>query len=702
MTYRTDIDGLRAIAVLAVVFSHIGLSGFHGGYVGVDIFFVISGYLITAIIAQDIRESRFSIVRFYERRIRRIIPALVAVALPSALVGYLLMPPGDFKNFAQSLAATAGFISNVLFWMEAGYFESAAIYKPMLHTWSLAIEEQFYIILPLLLMLLARFGHHALIGLGAACALSFAVSLAVTERSPETAFFLMPFRFWELGLGSLLAIAGLSPPGRPLTREALGAVGLALIAFSITVYDESTLFPGAAALLPCLGAVLIIYTGGDRQTAVDKLLSLRPLTFIGLISYSLYLWHWPLISFYQFFRADSTALPRPLLDGTEMAIVVALSLIMATLSWRFVEQPFRRKYRVDQGFSPRFVFTATGSTLAMIIAFGAVVHVHQGWPWRFSHEAIALAQAAKSRPIFSCLDTGGDRADFQQLMTLNEEGPLATILWGDSHAAQWVPGIGAAAKRAGERIGYYGICGCPPIVGLERVDGKAFTCGANNNWMLNKIAESPAIDTVILASRLQYYMEGNTYGPLEARQSGPILTAIDGKHIAGSSQGDLVIAQLGHQVDKLQAMGKRVVLIYPVPEIGHHVPRTLFRLSVLGKDPNSFSVPKDMFTQRTSTAFAGLDALARQSNAMEIFPHEVLCDRTTCKTVIDRHVLYRDGDHLTAEGSVFLSPLFDPVFNRRRAVPTKDVPRGEGAGTNGDYRQHAGDMQEDRAPPSAR
>ncbi|MGZ2260296.1 acyltransferase family protein [Roseobacter sp. A03A-229] len=357
MKYRPEIDGLRSIAVLPVILFHGGLALFSGGFVGVDVFFVISGYLITTIIAGNLDEGRFSLLDFYSRRARRILPALVLVVACTIPFAWAWMLPTDFKDFGQSVSAVSLFSSNFLFWLESDYFAAAAERKPLLHTWSLAVEEQYYIFFPLLLMAFWRRAARGTVGL--LCVI-FLASLAASEVlwriAPDANFYLLPSRIWELMAGSLVAIWMLRRG--PLPSNIGAAIGLGLILASIFLYDKTTPFPSLYALAPVMGTVLVILCG-VQGTWVARILSLRAPVAIGLISYSAYLWHQPLF-----------ALARIRLGHPDIAIMMSLaglSLVLAWISWRFVEQPFRtmpgRAWKVVSG-------TAVGSLAVFALGVG--------------------------------------------------------------------------------------------------------------------------------------------------------------------------------------------------------------------------------------------------------------------------------------------------------------------------------------------
>ena len=337
-TYRPEIDGLRAIAVTSVLAYHADIAAAPGGYVGVDIFFVISGYLIMTTLAADIRRGRFSVVSFYERRIRRIFPALFAMAAFCLVAGALLFAPGDLQKLGQSLGAMALFSSNLLFCFDSeptGYFAHASATQLLLHTWSLAVEEQFYILMPIGLYLLRRRpARETTAWLAALAALSFALSVVMVAHWQTGAFYLVFPRAWELLIGSLMALGLVPPLRRRSLREAEAALGLVLLAWPIFLYSRDTPFPGAAALPPCLGAWLIIHAVTAGPTLVGRGLATRPMVWVGLISYSLYLWHWPIVVLVKYLNMGK-------LNAQTTIVIVVASFTMGALSFRFVERPFQ-------------------------------------------------------------------------------------------------------------------------------------------------------------------------------------------------------------------------------------------------------------------------------------------------------------------------------------------------------------------------
>lgn len=369
MKYRPEVDGLRALAVLPVIFFHAGFEWVSGGYVGVDVFFVISGYLITTLIINELEVGKFSIVNFYERRARRILPALFFVMLVSLPFAYLWLSPPDFRDFGQSLVAVSIFSSNFLFWLESGYFETAAEYKPLLHTWSLAVEEQYYILYPLFLMLFWRLGRQIILGV---LAVTFVASLVLAHwaayNDPNLAFYLLPSRAWELILGVAAAFYLQKRSFLPnfAFNQVASLLGLAMIVYSIVMFTEATPFPSLYALVPTVGTTLLILTA-VKGTVAYQVLSLKPIVAIGLISYSAYLWHQPVLVFAR--HRTFGELSEPVLF-----VLCVLSVALAAFSWGFVEQPFRDRTRTRR----RTIFIGSAAGIFFFAAVGVYLHLANG------------------------------------------------------------------------------------------------------------------------------------------------------------------------------------------------------------------------------------------------------------------------------------------------------------------------------------
>mgnify|MGYP000892813446 CR=1 FL=1 len=496
--YRSDVDGLRAIAVAVVVLFHAGLPGFSGGYVGVDVFFVISGFLITTLIVREIDIGSFSIARFYERRVRRIFPALFVVCAVTTVASSIVMSPMDLVDFAKSLAATAFFASNVYFWRTSDYFDAPAETKPLLHTWSLAVEEQYYVVVPVLLLVLAKLGVKKLGRVFWPLALaSLAFGAWGVRAIPTSTFYLLPARFFEILAGGLVAVGAVPTLRSTTARDVSTVAGLALIGASVVLFTHETLFPGDGALLPVVGAALVVHGGPSGATRAGALLSSRPLVWLGLRSYSLYLWHWPL------FALAKQALLRPL-DVAEQVALVLLSLALADLSYRFVETPFRA-HGAGARTSTRGVLAWSAAPMAASAALALALVVTDGLPQRFPgfvQEEIARGTKGSGRCMLTAAQSKEHYDDDACVVVADDEGPRV-LLWGDSLAGHFRAGLDALASSTtspGLTVVQYTATMCPPVFGWSSVARPH--CGAFNDdvW---RVVDEQRIDTVVLASRWQ-------------------------------------------------------------------------------------------------------------------------------------------------------------------------------------------------------
>lgn len=652
--YRPDIDGLRAIAILPVLFYHAGFSLFGGGFVGVDVFFVVSGFLITSLILPEVLQGKFSITHFYERRIRRIFPALFTVMLVSLLASYWLMWPLAFKDFGQSLVAATVFASNFLFWFKFGYFDTPADSRPLLHTWSLAVEEQFYILFPIYLIVVARFFPRALKGVTAIIAiLSFGWSLISVLFWPSAAFYLAPSRIWELLLGAMLAMKVFPPLNSHTLRNALAVAGLVMIALAVFLLTSHSPFPGAYALLPVVGTFLVIHAGTGQPNAVNRLLSMRWLVFIGLISYSLYLWHWPLIVFVELYRfRDVTT--------TEAWGIILLSLALAILSWKFIEQPFRTRRLAT---SRRSLFVAAGVVMALTIGLGLPLHFTGGLPQRMPPQAQHLASISGDcfRRTEHCDVLTPEEVHTDRLCRVGEAVSARPdfVLWGDSHG-EFVLGAIAQAATATNRSGLQITSeGCPPLLGITRPDKTYRHCTAFSDAAA-KVISDPQINQVILVARWSLWSEGSRYRYENGQ--GFVLND-DASSTNRSSNRDVFRRGMVRTLDALKAMGKKISVVAPIPEIGWDVPSTLALGSWHHRRIHSEPTLSE-FQERNRFAFQLLQELQPTYNLDLIYPHQILCDQQICRAMIDNQPLYCDDDHLSNYGRSLLVPTFQQLLSR--------------------------------------
>ncbi|HUP92440.1 MAG TPA: acyltransferase family protein [Solimonas sp.] len=675
MNYRRDIDGLRAVAVVPVVLFHAFPELIPGGFVGVDVFFVISGFLITGLLMGDLDRGRFSLLDFYERRARRILPALSFVLLFCVAVSALLYVPVDFWKFSGSLLATGGFASNVFFWRTSGYFAGDVGTQPLLHTWSLAVEEQFYLFFPPLLYLLYRKWRPRLaLVLAIIGVLSLLASWLLTPRAPSLAFYLLPTRAWELMLGALLAIGAIPASPRPALNVAASFGGLALILFAIFAYSSSTDFPGVAALAPALGAALVIY-GGQSGRQPLRWLEWRPAVAIGLISYSLYLWHWPVLAMLRYWTMGPVAV-NPLLAA------VAFSTLAAAVSWRWIENPVRRRAVFG---TRQAAFAAAAAVVVLTVGIGALGYFSQGLPQRMSPDVSALGStkarfALRAPDRTRCLRVKIEALRNDDLCVIGqrsaERGP-SFVLWGDSHAETFRGPLAELAGQTGEWGYFIGGSSCPPMLGVTRLDRKSGAlCTALNAEIPGWLARHN-IHKVVLGARWALYVSGLRY---QNEEGNPVVLSPDG--VKGNPE--VVQAALRNTLETFDRAGVQTFIISGIPEIGVNVPRAMALQRHLDRHV-SFAPTRDDYLERNGAALAMLkQASAGLSSVTLLHPYELLCapGLAHCQTERDDQPLYSDDDHLSLRGAFYIEPFLTPVFGRANTASSRAAQDMQGTFTN--------------------
>ncbi len=647
--YRPEIDGLRAVAVLPVVLYHYHVAPFSGGFVGVDIFFVISGFLITSLIKNDLSKNRFSIVSFYERRIRRIFPALFTILLVSLVCALALFFPNDLEHFGNSLLATIVFGSNFVFRNTAGYWDIASQHKPLLHTWSLAVEEQYYLLFPLVLMLSARFGERAERAVIFAILVTSLLFSAWTVRhNPNSAFYLLPSRAWELMIGAMLA-GQPAPKSRPI-NEILCLSGLGLIAWAVFAFSSDTLFPGPAALIPCGGAAMIIY-GGGGTTFVSNLLRTRLLRAVGLISYSLYLWHWIVLVFakYWFFQS---------LSGTATALLIVLSFALATVSWRFIEAPFRDK----KHFTRHQIFLLAALATVPLALAGILIVQSKGLPQRFPGNVQMLlaaeAPAANTAPkAYRCFAVAKPFDAESRNCRFGTPGVQPTfLLWGDSHAEMMLPLFAKAAIKAGRAGLLLTHNSCAPL--LLVMQSRTKECLAFNSYAAAKAIADKDIGSVVLDARWAKVAMGTPYGNEDSGDGYLVDRQSEGSSLADNPA---VFARgLDRLVRKLVSNGKHVTIIASVPEVGWDVPETLARIAMTGSR-RDIRPTRAEFLSRQKFVFATFERLRARYGVTVVYPDSILCPSFRCTVALHGVSIYRDSHHLTYGGASLLDGIIAPV-----------------------------------------
>ena len=641
MRYRAEIDGLRAVAVVPVILFHAGLRQFSGGFVGVDVFFVISGYLITTIILADMETGTFSLVNFYERRARRILPALYLVMLASLPFAWMWLMPSDMKKFTDSLLATSTFSSNVLFLTETGYWGQINGLKPLLHTWSLAVEEQYYLFFPLFLMLMWKTPKRLLLGsFVAVAAISLLVSQWMAVNKPSANFFLLPTRAWELAIGASIAFYFLFRKGavRSLLShkyidEVLGITGLAMIVYAIHSFDETVPYPSVYTLIPTVGTGLIIIFSSPA-TMVGRFLGTRVLAGIGMISYSAYLWHQPLLAF-----ARQRSLAEP---GEPVLLVLSvLAFPLAYLSWRFVEQPFRRKGYL--GRKAVFTFALAGSLA--FICIGLAGHYTDGFSNRLATSGVTLGSIeARLKGAYGLGESCVGSFTLSPHCRTSDEPEI--LVWGDSIAMHLVQGILASNPAA--KVIQMNKYVCGPFFDAAPIDMPKYPaswargCLDYTEKVRNWLHENTSVKYAVLSSPFtQYVFKGRTL----LLRNGNVVDA----------NQDLAIAEFEKTLGELESLGITPVVFSPPPTNGTDLGRCLSRAQRSGLSLDICNFKAAEISPELSESYRFLDVIGKHHHVVRL--DDFLCDGTSCKTHFGQVFLYRDRGHLTREGATLLGKI---------------------------------------------
>ena len=656
--YRREIDGLRALAVVPVILFHAGFEAFSGGFVGVDVFFVISGYLITSIILTQKAAGTFSLLNFYERRARRILPALflvMAVCIPFA---WLWLLPSDMKDFSQSLVAVSVFASNVLFWKESGYFDTAAELKPLLHTWSLAVEEQYYVLFPLFLLVMWRFAKRWTVAtLAVIAALSFALAQWGAYNKPAATFFLLPTRGWEIAIGALIAFYFARYPTLQLQRPAqeVGSlIGLSLILYAVFAYSKATPFPSAYALAPTLGTALIILCA-TPSTFVGRVLTTKLFVGVGLISYSAYLWHQPLFAF-----ARQKSFTEPETTIYLALIVFCFSLAYAT--WRYVENPIRKSRVLER----TTVFIASGLFTLLFILIGLTGHFYHGFENRFIVPETVKAQF-KGHSLRSDCDKGdggtGKSIAFCSLGSI-DASDIKFALFGDSHANALNPMFNQIGLRDGIKYVHIGLGGCPPLLGIDVSKGnyEPGVCKALAERQFDYVRERK-IKTVILVARWSLYTQGDYGGSMQ----GYFLISDDENTLSLQSSRKNFEESFRKTIQAYRGIGTRVIVLLQIPQQIVQPDKVYYKLYSFNRQETaaalnlikelSVRLESHIELQRHNREY--FRSLAEQDLIELIDPDPYFCSSTECLIGNARDSFYRDDDHVNALGAMRLIDAFD-------------------------------------------
>ena len=631
MEYRSDIDGLRSIAVFLVILDHAGFALFSGGFVGVDVFFVISGFLITGIVHRAITAGKFSMGSFLGRRMKRLLPALLLTVGVTAVAFTFVMLPSDLVNLYGSVIWVVLYLGNFFFWrVYGGYFGANAEEAPLLHTWSLAIEEQYYLIWPITLLVIVRLlsERAAVYAVGALFLLAVFVSQLGTEMSFGAAYYLLPTRFFELLLGSWLALAwGRLPQLNRVAVQMLSVAGIVMIGISSIAFDAETAFPGYSALLPVVGTALVIFARGG---VVNGVLSLKPFVFTGRISYSMYLWHWPILTLLHYLAIELFLLLQ--------LAVIGLTYVLSILSWKYVEQPLRYSDMQDFKSISMRLFVVPGSLLIGLSLVGISLG---GFPDKFPPDVLRMEAALTSHPeeyrrgCHVAVRDSETLPDEKCVFGAHDKDRVNLLVLGDSHANHFVPFIEVLAEQA-EIVGQdYTMDACIPVMDLAWGDNsyREKRCRERNQIAFGYV-ESGDFDYVVLAS---------AWPQLPLTESG-----------RRDERTRVFEERLKDTLSRIIASGAVPVVVEGMPDLGETEPKCPIRKRLYNADLDC------KVEDRRNIYFSRLmDDFGVMFPELKVLrPRDLICRNLTCETELDGIPLFRDAGHLNLEGSRLLGRLY--------------------------------------------
>lgn len=641
ITYRPDIDGLRAVAVLLVVLFHLDI-GMPGGYVGVDVFFVVSGYLITGIIKRELERGEFTFATFYGRRARRILPAQMLMLMTSSVAACAFLLPTALERFAKSVAAVLLSVSNFWFWSKGGYFDPPSVMAPMLHTWSLGVEEQFYVLLPLIFVIAYRYRPlwvKWLFLFGAAATFG-AASWFVTSRTPEV-FYLSPFRAWEFLLGGMLVYWTLPEVTSGLQKQSIALVGLLCVVVPGFLYSGSTVFPGPMAAIPCMGAALLIWIGSIDETFVGKFLKNPAIVFLGLISYSLYLWHWPVLVFAKHFSTNNLNLESRLGIGF-------VSIVLASFTWKFVETPFRSKALIS---NRKAWYSLILSSVVLVGVLIGILASH-GFESRFAPKIVLLDRAGIRdvvRP--ECIDIRVP-LNPQTLCHIGAEGKPKVLVLGDSFAHAMLLGYDIAFKKLGIAAWFAAESGCAPLPATRISFGGRdnWRCREFNEKVMRVLSEQNEINYLVLTAQwVSYSSDAIGY---KLRTSNSSDAAISMK------QGFELFADHLHEKNLVQ----KLIVLSQVPSYEWQVPQKMLRRELYGENIKPLTIQE--WALRSEVSMRIFEQL-KNSGHIDILVNvaDWFCHTSTCRYASDEgQPYYWDGGHLNTHGARFIAPKIEDTF----------------------------------------
>ncbi len=643
-SFRYDINGLRAYAVILVVLFHFGILGFSGGFIGVDIFFVISGFLMTKIIVSGIEKNSFNILKFYLSRAHRIIPALAVLCLFITLIGWFTLTPQELKEYSKHVISSLSFISNIQYFREAGYFDAASHEKLLLHTWSLSVEWQFYIILPLLLVLFNKIFKSAntlKILYLILFLISLTLSVIISKSNSSAAFYLLPTRAWEMMAGGLIFILFQNLTLNNLATKIIELTGFILIAISLIIFTGSTLWPSYNAFLPALGTFLILLANNNNSIFTNN----KICQFLGNSSYSIYLWHWPIVFYLSYFGKENNII--------YITFSIALSIILGYISYKIIEIPSRKwlsQKKINSGYLITFTY------LFISISFFSFLYLKDGLIKRFSQNIqIMIEKGNEKNPLFSkCQISSG--VNVPECKYGN--GDIKLIVIGDSHAEAMIPAIQKALPPDSALIDWT-YSGCPTVENIKKINNPDFKCGEVVSKFLQKTSQFP--DTpILIVNRINVLFHGAKDGDSDMLHP---IRYIDRPFKAYNAEYEKTMKEAYINTLCKFSKNNEVYVTRPTPEFPVNVPKVLVHREII-KSSTPLTITREAHLKRSRLAWEAQDEAAEKCGIKILDITNFFCDQKNCYSEKKGIPLYFDDDHLNIYGASQLTPLFKEVFKQ--------------------------------------
>ena len=662
--YKPNIDGLRAIAVIAVVLFHTDIKQFSGGYIGVDIFFVISGYLITCIIKNKINSNEFSLVDFYRKRVIRLFPALFFVYLIILIFGLFVYDPKSFRNLGASIVSSSLFVSNILFYKFTNYFNGSSINHPLIHTWSLSVEEQFYIFFPLFFIITKKLKNSKIkLLILLIFATSLIISILEVKYSLAAAYYLVTSRIWELLFGSIIALNFIPKIQNVIIKNIVSLFSLIAIFYCIIFYNKNTNFPGLNALMPVLGTGFIIHCEINKeQFNVLPFLKNKVLVYIGKISYPLYLWNWPIVSFYKYFKVVP-------LNFFDKFLIIFSSFLLSILTWKFIEIPFKRI--LNNIISTKKIIIGSILLISFFSILGYFVFINNGFPFRLSKKEVTIIENSNSEEYWEFQikyesDILANNYNFSLLEKTINDTPKYIFL-GDSHVRALMPMILKVSQENNINGRIFSMSSTPPLLGFSIQSSKSENINENlyNNKLITYISKNKSLKYVFLHARWAAYINGAWLDKNED-QFMPIYYDEVKEHKILSND-EAFKTGLTRTIDTLLKLNKRVIIVSSIPEIIYDVPSAYVKSCRFPKIFNIEEIKPTRleFQERQKEVNAIFNQISNKYKIQVIDLSPLFFDTNNVGIIsIGDSLLYRDGNHLSKFGSFYLKDKFENLFKK--------------------------------------